>query len=322
MKATRNHNNNNNKQRGNKSRSGTSTPNFVLGAAPAAPKKHGDLKIINPAKVGNSVVFPNKLRKTFTTSGNTTLTGDGVGIAPVTYTVSANSLFDPDYTGTGHSPRYYDTLVGAASSNAPYGKYNVESARLRVEFVNSGSAAAALGDVGIFARPATVTTLDTSWEMYESENAVAMPLGSGYSDNGIRTLCVEIDKRLMAKLQNSKDILDDVDNMGVYNGDPGMEILFDMMFIPYLVSSTNLVYLRWTLEQDAVLWTLNETVDSSPAPPPRHPSIRCMSSLHTAPPATRGCAVPTTVANEAVNRRAVGHPLGCYCSVCRQPIDR
>jgi hypothetical protein len=257
--------------------------------------------------VGNSVVFPNKLRKTFTTSGNTTLTGDGVGIAPQIYTVSANSLFDPDYSGAGHSPRYYDTLVGAASSNAPYGKYNVVSARLRVEFVNSGSAAAALADVGIFARPATVSTLDTSWEMYESPNAVAMALGSGYSDNGIRSLCVELDQKLMTKFQNSKDILDDVDNMGVYNGDPGMEILFDIMYIPLLTSSTNLIYVRWVLEQDAVLFTLNETVDSL-TPPMRHPSVK---SAPVESKDLQGAAILAAVAGQ--------HPQGCFCDKCAKP---
>lgn len=258
---------------GTASRAGSGVPktpkwsNWASASQRNSESKHSDLKLCNPDTIGNSLVFPNRLRKTFTTSGNTTLSGDGTGIVPPVYTISANSLFDPDYSGSGHSPRYYDTLVGASSSNAPYGKYNVVNAKLRVEFVNSGSAAAALSDCGVFVRPATVSTLDTSWEMYESPNAVALPLGSGYSDNGIRTLAVEIDSKLMAKLQNSKDLLDDVDNMGVYNGDPGMEILIDMYCIPLLASSTNLVYVRWVLEQTAELFTLNETVDSLPPPP-------------------------------------------------------
>lgn len=44
-----------------------------------------------------------------------------------TYTFRGNSLYDPDYTGTGHQPRYFDEYMNM------YSKYRVLSSRIVVE---------------------------------------------------------------------------------------------------------------------------------------------------------------------------------------------
>jgi hypothetical protein len=46
------------------------------------------------------------------------------------YTFRGNSLFDPDYTGTGHQPRYFDQW------SAFYQKYKVLSSSIRVSVSN------------------------------------------------------------------------------------------------------------------------------------------------------------------------------------------
>lgn len=48
-----------------------------------------------------------------------------------------NSLFDPDYSGVGAQPRYFDTLVGADSTTAPYNKYTVMGCKYIVKFMNT-----------------------------------------------------------------------------------------------------------------------------------------------------------------------------------------
>lgn len=40
-------------------------------------------------------------------------------------TFSGNSLFDPNISGVGSQPRYFDTLCGVTSGSAPYGQYCV-----------------------------------------------------------------------------------------------------------------------------------------------------------------------------------------------------
>lgn len=53
------------------------------------------------------------------------------GVTPIAYVFSANGLYDPDLTGTGHQPMGFDQLM------AFFNHYVVMSSRIKVEMVNS-----------------------------------------------------------------------------------------------------------------------------------------------------------------------------------------
>lgn len=50
-----------------------------------------------------------------------------------------NSLEDPDYTGTGHQPQYYDQWFGAVEGNGLYHKYIVRAVEYKVTIGNERS---------------------------------------------------------------------------------------------------------------------------------------------------------------------------------------
>lgn len=58
--------------------------------------------------------------------------GFSASATPAAQVYRMNSLFDPNLTGTGHQPEYYDSLTPM------YGEYLVLGAKARLEFVNTG----------------------------------------------------------------------------------------------------------------------------------------------------------------------------------------
>lgn len=50
-----------------------------------------------------------------------------------------NNLHDPDYSGTGHQPLYYDQLVNSLEGNGLFHKWRVHACSWVIRFVNSDS---------------------------------------------------------------------------------------------------------------------------------------------------------------------------------------
>lgn len=71
-------------------------------------------------------------------------TGDA---GPDIYNFTSNGLYDPNVTGTGGQPRYFDSLCGAKNGTAPYQQYTVYGCKVNVRFVNT-SLVSAVGFVG------------------------------------------------------------------------------------------------------------------------------------------------------------------------------
>jgi len=89
-------------------------------------KKRGRFRPVISVKFPRGVVgFPDRLRTTlkysqaFTFSGTATPSGQAMMV---------NSCFDPDVTGTGHQPSFYDSFCSAAG---PYQRYFVKAFKVR-----------------------------------------------------------------------------------------------------------------------------------------------------------------------------------------------
>ncbi len=80
--------------------------------------------------------FPDELRCTLKYTEQITMSGTPTTPAQV---FRMNSLFDPNLTGTGHQPNYYDQL------QAVYGQYCVTSAKLTAKFASNQSAIVSMG---------------------------------------------------------------------------------------------------------------------------------------------------------------------------------
>lgn len=161
--------------------------------------------------------FPNVMRTWMRYAWSGTLTTSaGVNVVQ---DFRLNSLYDPDFTGAGAQPKYYDTLCGASGSLAPYGFYRVRRTLFRVTIMNTSttSTVGAYGFAQVFnANP--VGTTSTIADLFETVNCRAANVAP--SGNGAFSV-VSIDGSCdHAKLWAVKDWEDDEDFTGAYNGNP------------------------------------------------------------------------------------------------------
>lgn len=113
--------------------------------------------------VPNVVAFPDKYKTKLRYVDNLQISG-----AAQQYTFRANSLFDPDFTSTGHQPFYYDQLI------AVYEKYRVYETSIKLTIINSASSPAFAVCIPTSQIP-TITSLSQAEELADAITAGPIP---------------------------------------------------------------------------------------------------------------------------------------------------
>lgn len=109
--------------------------------------RHGPMRQTYLNRMFKSTMFKEGLVTKFPYVDNKLITySSGV---PVIQIYRLNSLYDPDYTGTGSQPMFFDNLLGAPSGTAPYGNYKVTKLAYDFTITNANTAGASIGRVSI-----------------------------------------------------------------------------------------------------------------------------------------------------------------------------
>lgn len=129
--------------------------------------------------------FPMKMYTVFSYSEDFSLTNT-LAQTPVQYEFSGNSIYDPNRTGVGIQPRFYDTLLGANNTAAPYQSYTVLASKITVKaFGRNGSVANNPAFNGLISvtpqRTSISTTPGTITEMRERAFAKTRAVNSSQS---------------------------------------------------------------------------------------------------------------------------------------------
>lgn len=167
--------------------------------------------------------FPPNLFTALTYSERFTL-NQLVGGTPGVQTFRANSLYDPNLTGVGHQPRYFDTLCGADGTAAPYSHYRVHACKIKLTVWAFTDVSSYGTMVAIIPRESTASTVDSFEEMSERAYSRTRALGTQYAKTPITMKHFVKNKVLLGH----KDLQDVDECAATYNNNPSEQVYIDV----------------------------------------------------------------------------------------------
>lgn len=168
-----------------------------------------------------------------------TLNPGAAGIA-ASHVWSANGLYDPDITGTGHQPAGFDQLM------LFYNHYTVTHAKITVTFANQDTTNGQT--VAIFIAD-TDTTYSDIRQPIENGNCTFSELNLKNNSPDQKTLTANVDIR---KFMARKSVMDDPTLYGTSSGNPTDQVYFILTAAPQAVTDSSNIGCQTTIEYNVV----------------------------------------------------------------------
>jgi len=181
-------------------------------------QKDGAINVVRLPGIG----FPDELRTVLKYKQNgVSLTGTTTPSARV---FRINSCFDPDLTGTGHQPNFFDQLT------AIYGRYCVTGAQLIAHVINEGTVE--VDCVLVYSdQDISADTVENLSEVHWSRNKVA-----GIQNSGKSVVTLALPPCSIANLQGQREIRGDPNNYTLITTNP-----VDQVFGIFKLSSADAI---------------------------------------------------------------------------------
>lgn len=196
--------------------------------------------------------FPEKKYSKLTYCDELVITPGGVGLGAY-HIFRAASIFDPDYTGTGHQPRYHDILQSV------YERYCVVGSKITVRFWAPGSSSAGQCMVYVTLRPNSgdqPTTAASYSNIMEQGGVTFRPLGA--RDGG--TDCTKIVRTYSPRRLYSKNPKDEDDLQALYGASPSTSPVFILGVVP-VNSADTIGAVRVTVKMDFAVLSMRKKHD-------------------------------------------------------------
>lgn len=173
----------------------------------------------------NPVIVPDRIRLklTYAEAG---FTMDSVAGNYVEYIFRGNSVFDPDFTGSGHQPLGYDQW------SAFYNRYRVHGSSIRVDYQSQGSTEAT-GHVMYLVYPTQVSTGSSSISQAMEQPYSKYKCGS----NDTLQTCVITHRQTTAGFLGYQSVEDSDDLQAAVNTNPAHNWYWSVSQCPVNLSS-------------------------------------------------------------------------------------
>jgi hypothetical protein len=194
----------------------------------------------------NVPLFSPRFRMSLVYSETSLSVSSSAGSA-TTYFFSANGLFDPNTTGTGHQPMGFDQMM------LMYEQYTVISSKISVQFINS-SGANVYNNVGIYLSPDTTNIVVPS-RLIENGQMVwkTMSPTNQYCPNATLSLNCNI-ATYFGRNRNQRALLDDDNLFGTVAANPSEQVYYGLItYDPTLVANTSADF-TVIIEYHTIFW--------------------------------------------------------------------
>lgn len=198
-------------------------------------------------KIGSTVGYPRTLKFKHKYVDTVRLNFSGLG-AVAQYRVRCNGLFDPDQTGTGHQPAYFDNL------SSIYNYYSVIGSKIKWTIVPNGIVAQPPYRVITFINDDTTAPVQN---VMEETNRSQTRLCQG----GINPDKITLYQKWSAKKQFGTGLLANPDFQGTSAADPTQQNHFEISIANLnngIVSDGIDVWVRFEVEYIAVWYDLKD----------------------------------------------------------------
>jgi len=197
----------------------------------------------------NPTGFPPKMTMRHKYAGNPTTALGQLGVAGGVYThvLSANGMYDPDITATGHQPLYFDQMRDI------YDHYTVMKSTCKVWFASMDSGVPNHISLGLDDDSAASATLTTLQEQPETTSSLLLSVGG--KGNAVLT------KSYIAKRTFGGSPLSDANLQGTASANPPEQEYYYITASPWTVPTAG-VYFRFEITYE-VIWEEVRTMTGS-----------------------------------------------------------